>query len=37
MTSIDQFSNDCRTNEACSSGDKNTHILFLLSICEFGR
>jgi hypothetical protein len=32
MTGINQFSNDCRTDEASSSGDKNTHILFLLSI-----
>jgi hypothetical protein len=37
MTSVDQFSGDCGTDEACSSGDKNTHILFLLSICQFGR
>src|SRR6266851_2515306 len=37
MTSVDQFSDDCRTDEACSSGDKNTHILFLLSIYELGR
>jgi hypothetical protein len=37
VTSVDQFSDDCGTNEACSSGDKNTHILFLLSIYEFGR
>src|ERR1700687_3111815 len=31
MTSVDQFSDDCGTDEACSSGDKNTHILFLLA------
>jgi hypothetical protein len=37
MTSVDQFSDDCGTNEARSAGNKNTHILFLLSICEFGR
>jgi hypothetical protein len=37
MTSIEQFSDDCGTDEAGRSGGKNTHILFLLSICEFGR
>jgi hypothetical protein len=37
MTSIDQFSDDCGADEAGSSSDKNTHILFLLSICEFSR
>jgi hypothetical protein len=26
MTSVDQFSDDCRTNKACSTGNKNTHI-----------
>jgi len=26
MTSVDQFSDDCRANEACSAGNKNTHI-----------
>src|ERR1700730_10578521 len=31
MTSVDQFSDDGRTNESCSSGDKNTHIHFLLT------
>jgi len=29
MTSVNQLSNDCRTNEACSTGNKNTHTLFL--------
>jgi hypothetical protein len=37
MTSVDQLSDDCRSNETCSAGDKNPHIHFLLSICEFGR
>ena len=37
MTSVDQFSDDCRTNEACSTGYKNTHILFLLSNLWFSR
>jgi hypothetical protein len=27
MTSLNQFSDDGRTYEACSSGDENTHIL----------
>src|SRR5690348_9717280 len=27
MTSADQFSDDCGTDKACSSGNKNTHIL----------
>jgi hypothetical protein len=27
MTSVNQFSDDCGTDEACSSGNKNTHIL----------
>src|SRR5580692_9046861 len=31
MTSVDQLSDDCHTNEARSASDKNTHILFLLS------
>jgi hypothetical protein len=31
MTNVDQLSDDCGTDEACSSGDKNAHILFLLS------
>jgi hypothetical protein len=34
MTGVDQFSDDCGTDEACSAGDKNTHILFLLGICD---
>src|ERR1700756_5766944 len=37
MTSTDQFSDDCGTNEACSSCNKCTHVLFLLSSYEFGR
>jgi hypothetical protein len=32
MTNVDQLSDDGGTDEACSSGDKNAHILFLLSI-----
>ena len=31
MTSLDQFFNNSRTNEACSASNKNTHILYLLS------
>jgi hypothetical protein len=27
MTSINQFSDDCRTNEACCASWKNTHTL----------
>jgi hypothetical protein len=30
MTSVDQVSDDCRTNEACSASNKNAHILILL-------
>src|SRR5207248_11660892 len=37
MTSANQFLDDCGTDEACRPGDKNTHILFLLRSCEFGR
>jgi hypothetical protein len=32
MTSVHQFSNDCRTDEARGPGNKNTHDLYLLSI-----
>jgi hypothetical protein len=27
MTSVDQFSDDCRTNKACSAGNESTHIV----------
>src|ERR1700733_2370475 len=30
MTSADEFLNDCGADEACSSGDKDTHTLFSL-------
>jgi hypothetical protein len=35
MTSVNQFSDDCRTNEACSTGDKNTHIHYLVGNFPF--
>jgi len=34
MTRIDQFSDDCGTYEACGACDKNTHIPFLLIVCD---
>jgi hypothetical protein len=37
MTSVDQFSRNCRTDEACSAGDKNTHILILLGNLWFSQ
>jgi hypothetical protein len=30
MTGVDQFSDDCGTDKACSSSHKNAHIVFLL-------
>ena len=35
MTCVDQLADDSRTYEACSSCNKDLHLLFLLRICEF--
>src|ERR1700729_1651925 len=37
MTSVDKFSDNCRTKEAGSTRNKNPHILFLLSNSSFIR
>ena len=37
MTSVDQFPDDRCTNEACCTGNKNPHMLFLLRNLWFGR
>src|SRR5580698_3366163 len=37
MTRVDELFNNGRTDETCSTGNKNTHILILLSNLWFSR